>query len=84
MSKRETPKDVLSRMLQSETRRDDAPTEDPEKATEDSRMVGFTVRLPQPQKTSLERHLWKNHGEKLASGVRRIIVEWMRANGARW
>ena len=84
MSKRETPKDVLSRMLQSETQQEDPSTEASEKTGEDFRMVGFTVRLPEAQKTALERHLRKNHGEKLASGVRRIVVEWMRANGARW
>ena len=81
MNKRETPKDVLARMMKSETRQD--LSTEAEKIDENARMVGFTIRMPEAQKEALERHLWKNHGEKLATGVRRIVVEWMRANGAR-
>lgn len=43
----------------------------------DSFLEAFTVRLPQKQKELLERYLWQKKGQKLASGVRSIITEWM-------
>ena len=76
MSKREKADDLFKEMVGDApkvSRRTEATT-----GAEEGELIGFTVRLPKAQKETLERHLWSQYGEKLATGARRIIVEWMR------
>ena len=78
MSKREKADDLFKEMVGDApkvSRRAEATTE------AEGELIGFTVRLPKAQKEALERYLWSQYGEKLATGARRIIVEWMRKEG---
>ena len=40
----------------------------------------FTVRMTEAQYTALEKHL-EGHGELVAAGARRILVEYLRNQG---
>ena len=44
-------------------------------------LSAFTVRLPAHLKARLEDHLWRTRGERLAAGVRRILVEHIEGAG---
>ena len=43
-------------------------------------MVVMTIRLPKTDIERLRAWLWDNKREKLASGMRRIIIEYMMQN----
>lgn len=44
-------------------------------------LKAISIRMAEDDVINLENFLWDNYGEKLASGCRRILKEWMRAKG---
>jgi hypothetical protein len=41
----------------------------------------MSIRMPEADLVKLKRWLWKNKREKPSSGIRRIVREYMQANG---
>jgi hypothetical protein len=48
---------------------------DEERQGKEEKMVQITVRMPESMRNKLENH-FRSNGEYLASGIRRVVVEW--------
>ena len=74
---KDSAKGLLSEMAGDKPGRSKGPKTKPEGTT----MGSIIVRMPVNQKEALRKHLWEVGGEKLSSGIRRILNEFMEREG---